>query len=170
MYGTSLLQNEPEAEDRAEDQGFSITDDAILDALEMMPFISIRQIAKMTFIPPTTGFRRLTKSVHFVLKRLCWIPHKLSDLQKQARIIMSKELLKLLEFMRHHSWKYIMTLDEAWFDFSIFLSFYLSIFLSFYSTDRESIWLSPEDKFHKGRVIFKDDANGRLEPTWISLD
>jgi hypothetical protein len=60
---------------------------------------------------------------------------------------MSKELLKLLESMRHHSWKYILTLDDAWFDLSIFLSFYLSIFLSFYlSTDHESIWLSAKDE------------------------
>jgi hypothetical protein len=107
------LQNEPETEDRTEDQGFSITDNAILEALEMMPFASIRQIAKMAFIPPTTVFRRLTKSLHFVLKQLRWVPHKLSDLQKQDPVIMSTELLKLLESMRHHSWKYRVTLGEA---------------------------------------------------------
>jgi hypothetical protein len=61
------LQNEREAEDRTEaedgteDQDFSITDNAILEALEMMPFASIHQIAKMIFIPPTIVFRRLTK-------------------------------------------------------------------------------------------------------------
>jgi hypothetical protein len=37
-----ILQNEPEAEDRVENQSFPITDNAILDALEMMPFASIR--------------------------------------------------------------------------------------------------------------------------------
>jgi hypothetical protein len=31
-----ILQNEPEAEDRAEDQGSSITDNAILKVFEMM--------------------------------------------------------------------------------------------------------------------------------------
>jgi hypothetical protein len=87
----------------------------------MMSFASIRQIAKMTIIPPATVFRRLTKSFHFILKRLCWLPHRLSDLQKQARVIMSKELLKLLGFMKHHSWKYIVTFDEAWFYLSIFI-------------------------------------------------
>jgi hypothetical protein len=84
-----ILQNESKAEDRAEDQGFSITDNAILEAFEMMPFASIRQIAKMTFIPPITGFRHLRKSLHFAMKRLRWSPHRLSDLQKQDRIIMS---------------------------------------------------------------------------------
>jgi hypothetical protein len=79
------------------------------------------QIAKMTFVPPTTIFRRLMKSLHLVLKRLHSIPHRLSDLQKQTRAIMSTELLKLLESMRHYAWKCIVTLDEAWFYLSIFL-------------------------------------------------
>jgi hypothetical protein len=65
-----ILPNEPEAEDRAEYEGFSIPDNAILEAVEMIPFASIRQIAKMTFVSPTTLFCRLTKSLHFVLKRL----------------------------------------------------------------------------------------------------
>jgi hypothetical protein len=118
-----ILQNEPEAEDRTEDQGFSITTNVILEAFEMMSFAFIRKIAKMAFILPTTAFRRLTKSLHFVLERFCWVPHKLSDLQKQAWVIISKESQKLLESMRHHSWKYMMTRDEAWFCLSIFLSF-----------------------------------------------
>jgi hypothetical protein len=64
-----ILQNEPEAEDQAEDKDFSITDDATMEALEMMQFAPVHQIAKMTFILPPTGFRRLTKLLHFVLKR-----------------------------------------------------------------------------------------------------
>jgi hypothetical protein len=116
-----ILENEPEAEDRAEDQGFSITGNAILETFEIMSFAAVCQIAKMTFIPPITRFCRLTKSLHFVLKRLSWVPHRLSDLQKQARVIMSKGLLKLLESMRHHSWKYIVRFDEGWFYPSIFL-------------------------------------------------
>jgi hypothetical protein len=44
---------------------------------------------------------------------------------------MPKELPKLVEFMRYHSWKSILTLGEAW--------FYLS-------TDHESIGLSPDDE------------------------
>jgi hypothetical protein len=108
-----VLQNEPEAERRAEDQSFSIPDNAILEALEMMPFASICQSAKKTFIPPTTTFRRLRKSLHFVLKYLRWTLHRLSYLQNQDRIIVSKDVLELLEFMRHHSWKWIVTLGEA---------------------------------------------------------
>jgi hypothetical protein len=78
-----ILQNEPEAEDRAEDQRFSITDNPILKLLEMMPFASIRQITKMTIIPPMIVFRRFTKSLHFVVRRLCWIDHRLSILKNR---------------------------------------------------------------------------------------
>jgi hypothetical protein len=98
----AILQNKPEAEDRAENRGFSIADNAILEVFDMIPFVSICQIAKMILIPSTTEFHRLMKSFHIILKRLHWVPLRLSDLQKQARIIMSKELLKLLESMRHH--------------------------------------------------------------------
>jgi hypothetical protein len=77
-----ISQNEPEVENRAKDQDFSIIDNAILEALEIMTFVSIGQIATMIFIPSTTGFCRLTKSVHFVLKGLRWASHRLSDLQK----------------------------------------------------------------------------------------
>jgi hypothetical protein len=83
LWNDVILENQPEAEDRTEDQGFSITDNAVLEALEMIPFASIRQIAKMTFIPPTTGFHRLMKSLHFVPKRLRSVPHRLSDLQNR---------------------------------------------------------------------------------------
>jgi hypothetical protein len=75
-----VLQNEPEAEDQAEDQDFSIADHEILKGPEMVLFASICQIAKMTFIPPLTLFRRLAKSLDFVLKQLRCVPHRLSDL------------------------------------------------------------------------------------------
>jgi hypothetical protein len=40
----------------------------------MMWFASIRQIAQMTIIPSTIKFRRLTKSLHFVLGQLHSVP------------------------------------------------------------------------------------------------
>jgi hypothetical protein len=80
--------------------------------------------------------------------------------------VMSKEFLKLLEFMRHHSWKYRVTLDEAWFYLSIFLSFYLSIFLLI-TNEFGSV---QKMELHKRRVISEEDADGRLEPRRISFD
>jgi hypothetical protein len=69
-----ILQNASEAEDRAEDQGFLIADNTIMEEPEILSFASIHQIAKMTFIVPTAAFRHLTKSLRFVLKRLRWVP------------------------------------------------------------------------------------------------
>jgi hypothetical protein len=97
----------------------------------MMPLASIRQIAKMTFIPPATGFPCLTKSLHFALNRLRSVPHRVSHLQQRAWFSLSKKLLKLLESMRHDSRKYMVRLGAVLFDLS---------------TDYESIWLSPEDE------------------------
>jgi hypothetical protein len=41
-----IFQNGPEAEDRADDQGFLIPGNAILETFEIAPFASIRQIAR----------------------------------------------------------------------------------------------------------------------------
>ena len=105
-------------------------DQAITLALNEEPFASIRQIARKTLLPRSTIFRHLTLSMGFVMKHLRWVPHNLSDDQKQMRVDKSNDLLQLLNSMKHHSWKNIVTLDESW--------FYLT-------TDYESIWLPPEE-------------------------
>jgi hypothetical protein len=96
IQNDAILQNEPEpeAEDRVENQGFSITDNGLLEALEMMSFASTRQIAKMAFIAATTLFRRLAECLQSIVKRLRAVAHRLSGLQKQVRVIQSNELLK----------------------------------------------------------------------------
>jgi hypothetical protein len=69
--------------------------------------------------------------------------------------------MKLLESMRHQSWKYILSLDEAWF----YLSIFLLITNQFGSVQKM--------KLHKGRencAISDNDADGRLERRLISLD
>jgi hypothetical protein len=71
---------------------------------------------------------------------------------------MSKELLKLLGSMRHHLRQYIATLDEAW--------FYLSVFL----LTMNQFGTVQKMKLHTGGAISEGDADGRLEPTRISLD
>jgi hypothetical protein len=57
----------------------AIIDDAILEALHKQPFSSVRELAKLTCIPTTTGCRHLTGSLGFVPKHLRWIPHTLTD-------------------------------------------------------------------------------------------
>jgi hypothetical protein len=71
---------------------------------------------------------------------------------------MSKELLKLLESMRHHSWKLIVTLAKGWFYLSIFLLI-MNQFGSFQKM-----------KLHKRGIVSEDDADSLLESTQISLD
>ena len=68
----------------------------------------------------------MTYVMGWSLKHLRWIPHKLTDEQKQRRVEKSNELLILLRSVFHQSMDYVVTLDESW--------FYLS-------TDYEQIWL-----------------------------
>jgi hypothetical protein len=84
------IANETEAEDRAEDQSSSIADKAILEALEMMRFLSIRQIAKMTFTLPPAVLHLMRKSLHFVLKRLHDVAHTFLDLKSRFRSLCQK--------------------------------------------------------------------------------
>jgi hypothetical protein len=70
---------------------------------------------------------------------------------------MSKGVLKLFEFMRHYLWKFLMTVNKAWF----YLSIFLLITNQFGSVQKM--------KLHNGRVIFEDEADGHLEPHGFHL-
>jgi hypothetical protein len=62
--------------------------------------------------------------------------------------------------MMHHSWKHIVTLDEAW--------FYLSVFLLI----TNQVGSVQKMKLQKKRTIPEDNADGRLEPRrfhWIDV-
>jgi transcriptional regulator of acetoin/glycerol metabolism len=48
----------------------TVTDDAILDALQQQPFSSVRELAKLTCIPRSTVHRHLTRTLGFVMKHL----------------------------------------------------------------------------------------------------
>jgi histone-lysine N-methyltransferase SETMAR len=102
------------------------SDQAILSALDENPFASVRQLSRLTHIPPTTVYRRLTQSLGFTARHLRWVPHALSQLQKAQRVELSRELLRTLRIQHDRAWHDIVTLDESW--------FYLT-------TDHESIWL-----------------------------
>jgi hypothetical protein len=57
-----------------------VIDSAILDALEKQLFFSIRELAKLTCMGITTVHWQLTRSLGFVVKHLCWVPHNLMGL------------------------------------------------------------------------------------------
>jgi hypothetical protein len=75
---------------------------AILTALEDNPFASVRQLSRLTYLPSTTVYRRLTQSLGFVARHLRWVPHALSDAQKGERVNLSRRLLqmRMLEVQR----------------------------------------------------------------------
>jgi hypothetical protein len=113
------------SDERPGDRETNLTDDQILHVLETSPFASVSHIARMTLLPKTALYQHFLESLNFVKKKLRWVPPTLSEEQKPMRVEKSNELLQTLISMKHHSWRYILTLDESW--------FYLP-------TDYESIW------------------------------
>jgi hypothetical protein len=108
-----------------------VVDQIILDAFEHYSFSYIRELARLTCIPTTTVHRHLTQSLGFVVKHLRWVPNTLTPTQKTERATLSIELLCQLWSIEHHSWQFIITLDES--------QFYLSI-------DHEQIWFRVEEQ------------------------
>jgi hypothetical protein len=90
-------------------------DNAIRQALGQTPFASVRELAKATCISTATVWRRLTRSLGFFVKHLHWVPHNLTEVQRQIRIDRSIELLRRLESAQANEWQSIMILDESWF-------------------------------------------------------
>jgi hypothetical protein len=105
-------------------------DSVILQALDEQPFASLRQIAKRTLIPMSTVRCRLVNKMTYKLKYCKCVPHRLSEAQKQTRVAASKRLLDLLGSVHHQGWKYLVTLDEAWF---------------YFSNQNEQIWLPDQE-------------------------
>jgi hypothetical protein len=91
------------------------SDQAILAALEDSPFASVWQLSRLTHLPSTTVYRRLTQSLGFVTRHYRWVPHTLSDAQKGERVNMSRRLLRMLEVQRDRAWHIIVTFDKSWF-------------------------------------------------------
>ena len=87
----------------------------IKNTVDEEPFLSIRQIAKKTGIPKRSIYIRLTNYLGYVSKHLKWVPHLLSELQKQNRVTISIDLLRILEKAQRQGWKYFVTGDESWF-------------------------------------------------------
>jgi hypothetical protein len=99
-----------------EDREIQVSDtfhSAILQALDEQPFASLSQTAKRNLVPMSTVRHRLVSKMACKLKHCRWVLHKLSETQKQTRVILSKRLLDLLRSIQHQSWRYFVTLDGA---------------------------------------------------------
>jgi hypothetical protein len=91
----------------------------------------VRQLSRLTHLPSTTVYRRLTQLPGFVERHLRCVPHALLDAQKGERVNLFRQLLRTLEVQRGRAWHDIVTLDQSW--------FYLS-------TDHEFVWLPRDEK------------------------
>jgi hypothetical protein len=109
------------------------SDQAIAAAHEDSQFASVRRLSRLTHLPSTTVHHRLTHSLGFVARHLRWVPHALSDAQKDERVNLSRRLLRMrmLEVQHDRAWHDIVTFEESW--------FYLS-------TDYEFVWLPRDEK------------------------
>jgi hypothetical protein len=83
-----------------------------------MSLSSLRQIAKRILIPMSMARYHLVNSLGFRIRSIRWVPRSLSSSQKHTPVEMSRDLLQVLRLAKYHAWKYILTLDEAWFYFS----------------------------------------------------
>jgi hypothetical protein len=72
---------------------FDNVDEAILSVLNENPFTSVRKLSRLTHLPLTTVYRRLTSSLEFTARHLRWMLHTLSDTQKAQRVTLSRQLL-----------------------------------------------------------------------------
>jgi hypothetical protein len=99
-------------------EGVNLIDEAILGALEECPFSSLRQITKRILIPMSTVRYHLVSSFRYRIRNIRRVPHSLLSSQKQACVERSQDLLQVLRLAKHHAWKYIVAMEEAWFDLS----------------------------------------------------
>jgi hypothetical protein len=93
--------------------------DQIASVLADAPFLPLRQIAKRVMISKSTVYRHLTSGMGWRLKRLRWVPHRLTDVEKVTRFQKTQELWAVLGSVQHHGWQYLVTLDEFWFYWDI---------------------------------------------------
>jgi hypothetical protein len=55
------------------------SDEAILSALEELPFSSVRQLSHAAHLPTTTVYTRLSAKLGFTARHRQWVPHILSE-------------------------------------------------------------------------------------------
>jgi hypothetical protein len=107
------------------------SDQASLVALEDSPFASVQQLSRLTHLPSTAVYRRLTQLLGSVARHLRWVPHALSDPENGERVDLSWRVLRMLEVQRNGAWHDIVTLNESWFCLN---------------TDHEFVWLPRDEK------------------------
>jgi hypothetical protein len=72
------------------------SDEAILSAIEELPFSSVRKLSRATQLSNTTLYRRLSEKLGFLARHLRWVPDIVSGEQKATRVKCSRSLLMIL--------------------------------------------------------------------------
>ena len=85
----------------------------ILRILEEQPFASSRYIFDMLSIPKSTVCHKLVWQLNYRKLNFQWIPHDLSQENKNKHVEMSKDILKILEG-HENNWCNIAIGDECW--------------------------------------------------------
>jgi hypothetical protein len=112
------------------DIGLNAVDQAILTALADYPFLSVRELSRRTCLPRSTVHRHLTQSLHFTIRHLRQVPYFLTQEQKELRVHMAGELLRILAVQSTRQWHDVVTLDESRFS---------------WNNDHDLMWLPPGD-------------------------
>jgi hypothetical protein len=78
------------------------------------PYESLRQIASAIGSNKDSVREILHRKLMMKRKRLKWVPHILTDEQKQSRVTIAKEMLVILNEDAKYDFKHIVTGDETW--------------------------------------------------------
>jgi hypothetical protein len=103
------------AVDFTEDREVDEIVETILSALEVQPFGSVCDIARLAHLARSTVDWHLIRSLGFLVRDLGEIPRGLAEEQKRIRVSNSEQLLAILQDQQDSFWLDLVTLDESWF-------------------------------------------------------
>jgi hypothetical protein len=101
------------------------SDETNLLALSEGPFASVWQLARRTYLRPSTVYDQVTHKFGFTVRYLRWAPHLLSEADKHTRAQLLFELFEMFQHQTDRVWHDIVTLDESW---------------RYFTTGHERIW------------------------------
>ena len=87
----------------------------IRELLEKEPNLSLRQIGERLGRPASSVSYHLTHVLGFKFKKTRWIPHELTDKQREARVNGAKALLDTIDSAKRNNFHFFVTGDESWF-------------------------------------------------------
>ncbi|KAA6369780.1 MAG: putative mariner transposase C9 mutant [Streblomastix strix] len=96
---------------------FESGDFSILDKKRSNPSATAIEMAQELQHSESTILDRLHNVLKYVLIADRWVPHELTQAQKQLRVLKALEIRELLIQARKQHFKFILTLDESWVEY-----------------------------------------------------